>query len=67
MKRKSKDIIVYNTLPAPVKSIKEYEYDSSIGKPRLVKQTLYKYNDNYQLVDTQITKFEGLNENKKTQ
>ena len=57
MKRKSKDIIVYNTLPDPVKSIKEYEYDSSIGKPRLVKQTLYKYNDNYQLVDDYFDSF----------
>ena len=67
MKRKSKDIIVYNTLPDPVKSIKEYEYDSNTGKPKLVKQTLYKYDNDYQLIDTQITKFEGLNEIKKTQ
>ena len=35
MKRKSKDIIVYNTLPDPVKSIKEYEYDSDTGRPKL--------------------------------
>jgi len=67
MRRKSKDIIVYNTLPDPVKSIKEYEYDSNTGKPKLVKQTLYKYDNDYQLIDTQITKFEGLNEIKKTQ
>ena len=67
MRKKSKDIIVYNTLPDPVKSIKEYEYDSNTGKPKLVKQTLYKYDNDYQLIDTQITKFEGLNEIKKTQ
>ena len=67
MRRKSKDIIVYNTLPDTVKSIKEYEYDSNTGKPKLVKQTLYKYDNDYQLIDTQITKFEGLNEIKKTQ
>ena len=67
MKRKSKDIIVYNTQPDPLKSIKEYEYDSSTGKPKLVKQTLYKYDKNYQLIDTQITKYEGANENQKTQ
>ena len=66
MRRKSKDIIVYNTLPDPVKSIKEYEYDSNTGKPKLVKQTLYKYDNDYQLIDTQITKFEGINENQKT-
>ena len=47
MKRKSKDIIIYNTQPDPLKSIKEYEYDSSTGKPKLVKQTLYKYDNNY--------------------
>ena len=34
MKRKSKDIIVYNTLPDPLKSIKEYEYDSDTGRPK---------------------------------
>ena len=67
MKRKSKDIIVYNTQPDPLKSIKEYEYDSNTGKPKLVKQTLYKYDKDYKLIDTQITKFEGLNEIKKTQ
>ena len=67
MKRKSKDIIIYNTQPDPLKSIKEYEYDSSTGKPKLVKQTLYKYDNNYQLIDTQITKYEGVNKNQKTQ
>ena len=67
MKRKSKDIIVYNTQPDPLKSIKEYEYDSNTGKPKLVKQTLYKYDNNYQLIDTQITNYKGLNEIKKTQ
>ena len=59
MKRKSKDIIVYNTLPDPLKSIKEYEYDSDTGKPKLVKQTLYKYDANYKLVDTQIKQYGG--------
>ena len=59
MKRKSKDIIVYNTLPDPVKSIKEYEYDSSIGKPRLVKDTIYKYDNQFNLVDTQVTNYEN--------
>ena len=67
MKRKSKDIIIYNTQPDPLKSIKEYEYDSNTGKPKLVKQTLYKYDNNYQLIDTQITNYKGLNEIKKTQ
>ena len=67
MKRKSKDIIIYNTQPDPLKSIKEYEYDSNTGKPKLVKQTLYKYDKDYQLIDTQITNYEGQFENQKTQ
>ena len=57
MKRKSKDIIVYNTLPDPLKSIKEYEYDSDTGRPKLVKQTLYKYDKDYKLVDKTITQY----------
>ena len=59
MKRKSKDIIVYNTLPDPAKSIKEYEYDSDTGRTKLVKQTLYKYDNNFKLVDTQIKQYGG--------
>ena len=59
MKKKSKDIIVYNTQPDRLKRIREYEYDSSIGKPRLVKDTVYKYDEDYKLVDTQIKEYGG--------
>ena len=59
MKRKYKNIIVYNGRPDPIKSIKEYDYDSTTGKPQLVKQTLYKYDADYKLVDTQIKQYGG--------
>ena len=59
MKKKSKNIIVYNGRPDPIKKITEYDYDSNTGKPKLVKQTLYKYDQDYKLIDTQITKYGG--------
>ena len=45
--------------PDPVKRIREYEYDSSIGKPRLIKDTIYKYDNQFNLVDTQVTNYEN--------
>ena len=35
MKKKSKDIIVYNVQPDAIKSIKEYETDTTTGKQSL--------------------------------
>lgn len=59
MKKRSKDIYVYNMKLDPLKRIREYEYDSSIGKPRLIKDTIYKYDNQFKLIDTQITNYEN--------
>ena len=60
MKKKSKDIIVYNVQPDAIKSIKEYETDTTTGKSKLMKKTLYKYDQDYKCVDVQVVQYGGV-------